>query len=121
MGTRLLEQPKGNSRLSRRMLVGSFGFALLLVSFAGAGCSTAWIQEHRLAPTGLASQDAIGLILTAPVKDEDLPELENQVAGCVQSALSGTHPDIRIISPNEFRRLVFPGLTVTQIPAGYFS
>ncbi len=74
-----------------------------------------------MAPTGLASQDAIAVILTAPVKDEYLSELENQVTGCVQSSISEIHRDIRIILPNEFRKLAFPDLTVDQIPSGYFS
>ena len=103
------------------MLVRWFAFAFLLISLAAAGCTTVSVQERRLAPTGLASQDVIGVILTAPVKDDDLPQLESQVTECIQSALSGTLPDIRIIFPNEFRRLAFPGLTADQLPSGYFS
>ena len=96
-------------------------FALLIISLAGGGCTTAWVQERRLAPTGLASQDAIGIILTTPIKDEDLPGLESEVTGCIQSALGGTHPNIRIISPNEFRSAAFPNLSIHQIPSGYLS
>jgi len=98
-------------------------FALfIIISFSAGGCTIApWIQERRLAPTGLAPRDTIAIIVTAPITDEELPELEGQLTGCFQSALSETHPDIRIILPNELRRLVFPGLTVNQIPSGYFS
>ena len=117
----MLKRSKRNSGLLRCLCVQWIAFALFLISFAGAGCTTSWIQERRLAPTGLSSQDVIGVIVTAPIKDEQLPELESQVTGCVQSALSGTYPDIRIIFPNEFRRLAFPGLTAGQLPSGYFS
>ncbi|MEK6601033.1 MAG: hypothetical protein AABZ09_04040 [Candidatus Binatota bacterium] len=74
-----------------------------------------------MAPTGLAPQDAIAVILAAPVKDEYSSELENQVTECVQGALGGIHPGIRIIPPNQFRKLAFPDLTIDQIPSGYFS
>lgn len=74
-----------------------------------------------MAPTGLTPQDVVGVILTAPVKDEYLAELENQVTGCVQSALGEIHSDIRIIPPSEFRKVAFPNLTMDQIPSGYFS
>ena len=89
--------------------------------FAGSGCTSVWVQERRLAPTGLAPQDAIAVILAAPVKDEYSSELENQVTECVQGALGGIHPGIRIIPPNQFRKLAFPDLTIDQIPSGYFS
>src|SRR3972149_4178182 len=79
--------------------------ALLILSLVGGGCTTAWVQEHRLAPTGLAPEDTIAVILAAPVKDELSSELENQVTECVQGALSGIQPGIRIISPNQLRKL----------------
>ena len=117
----LLKHWKRNMSLLRWTHVKWSLCALLLISLAGAGCTSTWIQERRLAPTGLAPQDAIALIVTAPIKDEQLPELENQVTGCVQGALTGTHPDLRIVAPNEFRKLAFTGLTADQLPSGYFS
>jgi len=100
----------------RRLLL-----ALLIISLGGGGCTTAWVQERRLAPTGLAPQDAIAIILTAPVKDEHLSELESPVTGCVQSALAQVQADIRIVPGQEFRKLAFPDLTANQIPSGYFA
>lgn len=115
----------GNWSFLRRLTSGPSGlvFSVLIfvLSLAGSGCTTAWVQDRRLAPTGLTPKDAIAIIVTAPVKDEYLSGLENQVAGCVQSAIGEIHRDIRIILPNEFRKLVFPNLTMEQIPAGYFS
>jgi len=96
-------------------------FTLLIIGLAGGGCTTAWVQERRLAPTGLAPQDAVAIILTAPVKDEQLSELERPVTGCVQSALAQVEADIRIVSGQEFRKLAFPDLTANQIPSGYFA
>lgn len=103
--------------VSRRRLI----FTLFIISLAGGGCTSVWVQERRLAPTGLALEDTIAVILTAPVKDEYSAELENQVTECVQGALGGIHPGIRIIPPNQFRKLAFPDLTIDQIPSGYFS
>lgn len=117
----MLERPTKDTNLFRRTLLGSAIFALLLVGLAGAGCTTAWVQEQRVAPTGLASQDVVGVMLAAPVKDDYLTELEDQVTGCVQSYLKGTHPDLRIIPPSEFRKLAFPDLTADQLPSGYFA
>lgn len=95
--------------------------ALLTISLVGGGCTTAWVQSRRLAPTGLGPEDTIAVILTGPVKDEYSSELENQVTECVQGALAGIHPGIRIIPPNQFRKLAFPDLTIDQIPSGYFG
>lgn len=116
--------PKKLSRLWYYVLIVSVRwlvFALFIISLAGGGCTTAWVQEHRLAPTGLAPRDAIAIILTAPVKEEHLSELESPVTGCVQSTLAQVQPDIRIIPGLEFRKLAFPNLTVDQIPSGYFA
>lgn len=93
-------------------------FAFLL---GGAGCTTAWVQERRLAPTGLAPQDAVAILVAAPVKEETLSQLEIPVAQCVQSALGDIAPGIRIIPPQEFRELVFPDLTPDQLPSDYFA
>lgn len=120
----LSQSPQKLSRLwyygrivsARRLL-----FALLIISLAGGGCTTAWVQERRLAPTGLAPQDAIAVILTTLVKDEHLSELESPVTGCVQSALAQVQADIRIVPGQEFRKLAFPDLTANQIPSGYFA
>lgn len=120
-GFESLEELRGDGSVRRAALRRPFVFLLLALNFAQPGCTTVSVLERRLAPTGLASQDAIALIVTAPIRNEQISELENQVTGCVQSALSGLHPDIRIIYPNEFRKLVFPNLTMDQIPSGYFA
>lgn len=90
------------------MLVRRFAFALLFITLAGSGCTTVWIREHRLAPTGLASQDTIAVIVTSPLKHKHLSELENTVMGCIQDALAETYSDVRIIPPDEFRKLAVP-------------
>ena len=116
----MLERSKGDGSLFRWLSVKWSAFALFIIMFAGSGCTSVWVQERRLAPTGLALEDTIAVILTAPVKDEYSAELENQVTECVQGALGGIHPGIRIIPPNQFRKLAFPDLTIDQIPSGYF-
>jgi hypothetical protein len=121
-GVGLPEQPKRDRSFLFYMSVGrAVCLALLTINLVGGGCTTVWVQERRLAPTGLTPEDAIAVILSAPVKEEHSSELENLVTECVQGALGGIHPAIRIIPPNQFRKLAFPHLTIDQIPAGYFS
>ncbi|MFQ5903011.1 MAG: hypothetical protein ACE5JO_04910 [Candidatus Binatia bacterium] len=104
----MLEQTKGDGRLLRWVLARRFAFALLFITLAGSGCTTAWIREHRLAPTGLAFQDTIAVIVTSPLQHEHFPELENTVMGCIQDALPETYSDVRIIPSDEFRKLAVP-------------
>ena len=119
----MLKQLKRDGSLLRWVFIKWPALALLVISIAGVGCTTAWIQERRLAPTGLASQDTIAVVLSSalPLRDEQLSELENKVTGCIHDALSQAHPDIRLIFPKEFRKLAFPDLTLDQIPWDYFS
>ena len=119
----MLERLKRDASLLRWVCIKTSALALLVISFAGGGCTTAWVQERRLAPTGLASQDAIAVVLSSalPLRDEQPSELENKVTGCIQDALSQAHPDIRLIFPKEFRKLAFPDLTLDQIPWDFFS
>ena len=96
-------------------------FVLFAFILGGIGCTTAWVQERRLAPTGLAPNDTVALIVTAPLKEDALAQLESPVAQCVQSALDAIAPGIRIIPPQEFRQLVFPDLTPDQLPSDYYA
>jgi hypothetical protein len=95
--------------------------ALFVLVLGGAGCATAWVQERRLAPTGLAPNDTVAIIVTAPIKEEALAQLESPVAQCVQSALGEMAPGIKILPPQEFRKLVFPDLSANQLPSDYYA
>lgn len=103
------------------VLVRRFVFAVFILSLAAGGCTTAWIQEVRFAPTGLAPQDAIAVILTSPLEEERLSELENEVTGCIQDALGQTHSDFRTVPSDELRKLASPDRTTEKIPLGGFS
>lgn len=101
------------------VLVRRFAFAMMIIGFAGGGCTTVpWIQELRLAPTGLAPKDSIAIILRSPVEDERLSELENKVTGCIRDAFGDTYPDLRFVPAEELRKLVFPQLSTETIPTG---
>lgn len=102
--------------------VGWFAFALIIIiSFAGGGCTTAWIQAARLAPTGLSPDDAIAIVLTPSLVDGDLPGLENQVTACIRDALDQKYPELRIVPSDEFRKLAFSDLSPEKSLASYFS
>lgn len=94
--------------------------ALLTISLVGGGCTSVWVQERRLAPTGLAPQDAIAVIFTSPLGDEQMSGLENDVTKCIRDALGQTLSDLRIISSDEFRKVAFPDPT-EKIAPGNFS
>jgi len=96
-------------------------FALFIISLAGGGCTTSWVRERRLAPTGLAPQDAIAVILTLPLGDEQMSRLENDVTQCIRGALGQPYADLRIVSSDEFRKRAFPDPTTEKIAPGSFS
>lgn len=94
--------------------------SLLAIGLVGGGCTTSWVQERRMAPTGLAPQDAIAVILTAPLGNEQMSELENDLTKCIRDGLGSTYADLRIISSDEFRKAAFPD-PAEKIAQGNFS
>lgn len=119
--TGLLKRSKRDASLLRWAGAKWLSCALLIVSLAGSGCTTAWVQERRLAPTGLAPADTIAIILTLPLDYKRLAELEQTVTGCIRDALGERYSDLRIILPDEFRKLAFPDLDKEKSPLGGFS
>ena len=74
-----------------------------------------------MAPTGLAPRDAIAVIFPSPLGDEQLSGLENDVTKCIRDGLGYTYSDLRIISSDDFRKLVFSDSTIEKISPGNFS
>ncbi len=47
---------------------------------------------------------------------EGAEELEKNIGGCISDAMVKRKLSIRFIDPNEFRRVVFPGMDITTAP-----
>ncbi len=117
----LLEPSEADCSLLRWLLRNRVAIALLVLSLAGSGCTTAWVVERRLAPTGLAPQDAIAVILLSPLGEDQRSKLENQVNGCIRDGLAQTHSDLRFVSPDELRKLASADPAAKEIPPAAFS
>jgi hypothetical protein len=74
-----------------------------------------------LAPTGLAHQDAISIILASPLEDEQVSQLESKVTGCVQDALGQISSDIRITPADDIRKVALEVESAGKTPPPYLS
>lgn len=98
---------------SRWLLVG-----LLTVAVLGVGCTKALMYDYRFNPTDLAPEDALTVTQVHSGEQEYSDKLEKKVVGCIKDTVEDTHPTVRVVSPEEFRRVAFPDLTRADILAG---
>jgi len=91
---------------------------LLALAVLGVGCSTGMMYRIRLTPTDLAPEDAITVIQVQSREHEYSDKLEKKLVGCIKDALEDTHPTVRVVPPEEFRRVAFPDLTPAEILSG---
>lgn len=89
---------------------------ILTLAVLGVGCTKARVSDIRAAPTGLAPEDAITVILAPPRGGEYSPGLESKAAGCVRNALQQTHSGARMVPQDEFRQVAFAGLSPEELP-----
>lgn len=88
---------------------------LLTLGVLGVGCTKSYMNHTRLAPTDLAPEDAITVIQAQSGEQEDSDEVEGKVIRCIKNTLWDTYRTVRVIPPDEFRRVAFPDLTPAQI------
>ena len=88
---------------------------LLTLSVLGVGCTKSYMNHTRLAPTDLAPEDAITVIQVQSGEQEDSDEVEGKVLRCIKNTLWDTYRTVRVIPPDEFRRVAFPDMTPAQI------
>ncbi len=91
---------------------------VLALAVLGVGCTTGSMYHTRLTPTDLAPEDAITVIQVQSGEQEYSDKLEKKVVGCIKDALEDTHPTVRVVPPEEFRRVAFPDLTPGDILSG---
>ncbi|MCZ6625781.1 MAG: hypothetical protein O7B35_16370, partial [Deltaproteobacteria bacterium] len=95
------------------LVVGLLALAWLWVGVANA--AKVKVYEIRQARMGLAPKDTITVIVTT-LEGKYSPELENEVVGCISNAFYEQNlSTVRVVPPNEFRRVAFPDLTPEQV------
>ncbi len=99
----------------------------LAVVFVGA-CAQSNVWDARMGATGLAAEDAITIVLVAhnysPYPPRGgyssrvgfAPKLEQKVGRCISRALRDMFPTLRVVAPDEFRRMAFPNRAPEDVP-----
>jgi SAM-dependent methyltransferase len=92
--------------------------ASILVAVAClAGCSTVRAQHTGNASEALEPGETLTVVLDyVGGSPEEAAKLEARLSECVQQALHEAGQASKLIPPDEFRRLVFPGLDITTAP-----
>jgi len=93
----------------RELLLG-----LLAVTVLGVGCTKAHMYHTRLAPTDLAPDDGVTVLLDQ-FSGEFSGSKENKFIGCITKAIRKVHPTVRIVPPNKFRQAAFPDLSPEEV------
>jgi hypothetical protein len=74
------------------------------------------LSVKRLAPTEIKAQEAIALVLDT-FSGEFSRSKENEFIGCISDAIRKEYPTVRIIPPDDFRRVAVPDLTHEGAPS----
>jgi len=93
----------------------SFLFLLLLI-FSVACTPASYVTVAREMPTGFESGEAIGFLFSRQFSLHGVRVEESEIIGCISEAVRKAHPALRIVSPDEFRRVVFPDLPPEGAP-----
>ncbi len=103
----------------RLFINGRLVVVLLTLTMLGVGCSTgnyhSWHVEDRKAPTGIATIEAVTVVLDHSAEEFSLEE-EAEITSCISEAMRSAHPTLQIIAPDEFRRTAFPDLVPEEVP-----
>jgi len=68
-----------------------------------------------MTPKGIVTDEAVAVVLSRFSKKFSL-EKENEVAECVGNSIQETHPTVRVLRPDQFRRVAFPNLPSEEVP-----
>ena len=93
-------------------------FWLVSLAVVGVGCTKTHKYANRYFPTNPGPDDAITIVLDQLPAEEDATsteELEANMVGCIRDELEDTHPTLRMVAPDELRRVAFSDLTPEEI------
>jgi len=89
---------------------------LLSLSTLLAACTTGVVTQSRDAATGLGTGEAVAFIFSQQFSLEAKRLEEIEIIGCIGDAVRKAHPTLRIVPPDEFRRIAFPGIAPEAAP-----
>jgi len=78
----------------------------------GAGCSATPSRQEQT--SAVAGQDAVTVLLN--YLGLEGRTMEQEMVDCVSDAIRRNHPDVRLVPPDEFRRVAFPNLAPDAAP-----
>ena len=82
-----------------------------------AGCTKGRLRHQGRETESIEQNDTITIVLDyAGGSLDEAKKLETRLSESVQEALHDSDTVLRLIPPDEFRRLVFPGLDITSTP-----
>lgn len=84
---------------------------LLFMACLWVGCTKAYIGEVRKAPSGFEPHEAVAILVS-----RDSRIAQDEIVGCIRTALNERHPTLRIVPPDKFRRTAFPDLAPEAAP-----
>jgi hypothetical protein len=84
----------------------------MILPLLGAGCSTTPSGQEQT--SAVAGQDAVTVLLN--YLGLEGRTMEQEMVDCVSDAIRRSHPNVRVVPPDEFRRVAFPDLTPDAAP-----
>jgi len=78
---------------------------LLVTALQFTACITAEVREVRSNPPSIGQDEALAIVVSYEARD-----LESAAVRCISEAVTKAYPSVRIVLPDEFRRVAFPDL-----------
>ena len=85
----------------------------LLLMVACVGCHAHRSEHQRVTPR---APNAVAIMAMEPFALGAKPCRPEKVAACVRRSIGSTRPELRVVSPDDFQEIAFPGLTPEETP-----
>ena len=79
-------------------------------------CSTVEVQEPQNALAALEPGEAVTVVLNSYFGSDETYSAEDSISKCVTKAVHKANPLVKVIPPDEFRRVAFPDLELNEMP-----
>lgn len=100
-----------------------FATGLLTMGLLVGGCLSAQVSELREHADKIGPGEGVTILLhyhsrspSAEARESEARDVEQEIVGCVTNAVRRAHPRLRIVPPDEFRRVAFPDLPHAAAP-----
>jgi carboxyl-terminal processing protease len=90
---------------------------LLALVLLDLGCTIGdfRVEDLRTTPEGIVTDEAVAVVLSR-FPDKFSLEKENEIVECVGNSIQKAHPTVRVLRPDQFRRVAFPNLPSEEVP-----